>query len=117
MAGSALHKLTCVIFAFIVMVSPYAKANIPIPCNLVDKKIEPCTTYLVLGGRPTTRCCIGVRVLSNLARPGVRRREVCECLKAFAASANINATYARDLPPMCGADLGFMISATLPCPP
>ncbi|GAB4833474.1 hypothetical protein Ancab_031717 [Ancistrocladus abbreviatus] len=117
MASSALHKLTCVIFAFIVVVSPYVEANIPIPCNLVDQQIEPCTIYLVLGGRPTTKCCNGVKALSIWARPGVQRRSVCDCLKAFAKSTNVNATYARDLPPMCGADLGFMISATLPCPP
>ncbi|GAB4852469.1 hypothetical protein Ancab_016678, partial [Ancistrocladus abbreviatus] len=70
MASSALCKLTCVIFAFIVMASPYAEAIIPISCNLVDAKIEPCRTYLVIGGMPTTTCCNGVRALSILATPG-----------------------------------------------
>ncbi|GAB4833164.1 hypothetical protein Ancab_031409, partial [Ancistrocladus abbreviatus] len=83
------------------VVSPFGEANKPISCTVVNTTIEPCRTYLVLGLRPTTTCCSGVRALSILATPRLQRSQVCECLKAFAASANVNATNAANLPGLC----------------
>ncbi|GAB4833155.1 hypothetical protein Ancab_031400 [Ancistrocladus abbreviatus] len=112
MASSALLKLTCVMLAFIMVASPYAEA---ITCSQVYPKIEPCRSYLVDGGRPSTACCNGVRELNALAKPGQARREACECLKTAAEAFDFKHTNAERLPGLCRVNLGFEINNNVNC--
>nr|XP_043635709.1 non-specific lipid-transfer protein Lac s 1-like [Erigeron canadensis] len=115
MAAGMMMKLFCVMFACMLVSSPYAEAAIT--CGQVVTKLMPCLIYLRgTGGAVPPACCNGVKGLNSAASTTPDRKTACNCLKsAYASYSGINPDNALGLPSKCGVNIPYKISPSTDC--
>ena len=88
-----------------------------ISCSAVTRNLAGCVGYLQSGaGRPTAKCCAGVKTLASQARTTADRRTACGCLKKASSSVpNVKGNAVSALPSSCGVSLPYKISLNTNC--
>ncbi|XP_051140544.1 non-specific lipid-transfer protein 1-like [Andrographis paniculata] len=86
-----------------------------VSCGDVQAQLAPCLSYITAGGNPTATCCNGVKTLSGGLRSPQDRQEACRCMKAAAATFNVQPDVASSLASKCGVSVGVSISPNIDC--
>ncbi|KAL9362029.1 hypothetical protein Peur_044814 [Populus x canadensis] len=108
-------KLVCALLLCIVLSAPMLNVD-ALSCGVVAVDLEPCLTYLKMGGRVPPACCKGVVALKSAAETTQDRQDACNCMKQTASKVGgVNAVFAAALPRLCRVNISYNISTSTNC--
>nr|XP_009781151.1 PREDICTED: non-specific lipid-transfer protein 1-like [Nicotiana sylvestris]XP_016506044.1 PREDICTED: non-specific lipid-transfer protein 1-like [Nicotiana tabacum] len=103
-------------FLLISMVVAPPPAMAGITCDTVYNDLQPCLSYVLVGGSVPEECCSGLKSLLANATTTPDRQSACSCVKNLASAATgEEVSRAASITGQCGANVPFKISPDVDC--